>query len=454
MQLLQDLCKPDRCDRECVEACIQLHGQDTPLTFKDGDTSPTIENGCTLCLACVRACPYGALTSSFNDKRLKQKEERVRKRGGSQVQGRPYEVSDSYEQFSEKDMIFARVYNDPEFKHYDKDEFYGSPRMISKGLPGYSRVERDMAAAGWNLYDSRKSVTGPLLGDTHKEQEAVESSAAKTQAMTRAAKNAARMFGAALAGIAEIDRRWLYAADRSGEPYNIPETIDRAIVMAIEMDHEGISTSPAFPSALSTAIGYSKMAFVEIELTAFIRRLGYRAVPCGNDIALSVPLAIDAGLGQYGRHGLLITKEYGPRVRIAKVLTDMPLLPDRPDTGFCDAVVRFCETCEKCANHCPSQSIPNGVPQTWNGETRSNNPGVKKWYVNPETCYGFWMENGSDCSNCIRSCPYNKRDGLLHRSVLRVVRHLPLMNRLVLLFDDIMGFGQQKAPGTLWRKFS
>ncbi|UCH04776.1 MAG: reductive dehalogenase [Candidatus Thorarchaeota archaeon] len=454
MQLLEDLCKPDQCDRECVEACIQLHGHDALLTFTDGDGFPTIENGCTLCLACVRACPYGALTSSFSDEPPKQKKDRVRKQGGLQVRERPYVVSDSYEQFSEKDMIFARVYNDPAFEHYNKDEFYGSPRMISKGLPGYSGVERDMAAAGWILYDSRKSVTGPLLDDAQEEDKATEQSRAKTRAMTRAVKNAARMYGAALAGIAEIDRRWLYTGDRSGELYDIPETIDRAIVMAIEMDYEGISTSPAFPSALSTAVGYSKMAFVEIELSAFIRRLGYRAIPCGNDIALSVPLAIDAGLGQYGRHGLLITKEYGPRVRIAKVLTDMPLLPDRPDTGFCDAVIRFCETCEKCADHCPSKSIPNGVTQTWDGDTRSNNPGVKKWYVNPETCYGFWMENGSDCSNCIRSCPYNKRNGLLHRSVLWVVRHLPWMNRLVLVFDDVMGYGNQKAPGTLWRKFS
>jgi len=453
MQILEDLCKPNQCDRECVEACIQLHGEDSPLRFTDDDGFPTVENGCTLCLACVRACPFGAITSSFADEHQKQRKDGARRYRGPRVPERPYVVSDSYERFSEKDMIFARVYNDPAFEHYNKDEFYGSPRMISKGLPGYSRVERDMAAAGWNLYDSRKSVTGPLLGGTQKEQEKVEPSAAKTRAMTRAVKNAARMYGAALAGIAEIDRRWLYTADRSGEPYEIPESIDRAIVMAIEMDYEGISTSPAFPSALSTAVGYSTMAFVEIELTAFIRRLGFRAVPCGNDIALSVPLAIDAGLGQYGRHGLLITKEYGPRVRIAKVLTDMPLLPDRPDTGFCDAVVRFCETCEKCAHHCPSKSIPKGKTRTWEGETLSNNPGTKKWFVNPETCYGFWMENGSDCSNCIRSCPYNKRDGLLHRSILWVVRRFPLMNRLVLMFDDLMGYGEQKAPGMLWRKF-
>ncbi len=454
MQVLEDLCKSDKCDRECVEACIQIHGQDAPIWLLDGDSFPTVGNRCTFCLACVRACPYGAWSSSFTYKHQSKRKDKTRKYRGPRVRDQPYEVSDTYKRFSEEDMIFARVCNDPEFEHYNKDEFYGSSRMISKRLPGYSSVERDMAAAGWNLYDSRESVTGPLLGDIHKEQEKAESSAAKTIAMTRAVKNAARMYGAALVGIAEIDIRWLYTADRSGEPYDIPESIDRAIVMAIEMDYEGLSTSPAFPSALSTAVGYSTMAFVEIELAAFIRRLGFRAVPCGNDIALSVPLAIDAGLGQYGRHGLLITKEYGPRVRIAKVLTDMPLLTDRPDTDFCNAVIRFCKTCEKCAHHCPSKSIPSGDTRTWNGETRSNNPGVKKWYVNPVTCYGFWMENGSDCSNCIRSCPYNKRNGLLHRSVLWVVRHLPWMSRLVLFFDDVMGYGAQKPPRILWRKFS
>lgn len=49
-----------------------------------------------------------------------------------------------------------------------------------------------------------------------------------------------------------------------------------------------------------------------------------------NDTALAIPYAIKAGLGEYGRHGLLITPEYGPRVRIGKIFTDMPLAHDVP----------------------------------------------------------------------------------------------------------------------------
>jgi hypothetical protein len=87
-----------------------------------------------------------------------------------------------------------------------------------------------------------------------------------------------------------------------------------------------------------------------------------------------------------------------------------------------------------------------GKEQGWTGATKSNNPGVKKWFVNPETCYGFWIENGSDCSNCIRSCPYTKKDGLLHRMILWGVRYFPWLNRLVLKFDDLIGYGKQKKP--------
>ena len=37
-----------------------------------------------------------------------------------------------------------------------------------------------------------------------------------------------------------------------------------------------------------------------------------------------------AGLGEYGRLGLLITPEFGPRVRIGKIFTDLPLSHDEP----------------------------------------------------------------------------------------------------------------------------
>jgi hypothetical protein len=46
-----------------------------------------------------------------------------------------------------------------------------------------------------------------------------------------------------------------------------------------------------------------------------IRLLGYQAVPSGNDTGLTIPLCVDAGMGEPTRSGLRIAKEYGPRAR-------------------------------------------------------------------------------------------------------------------------------------------
>jgi reductive dehalogenase len=354
---------------------------------------------------------------------------------------------------SEADTIFARVQFDSEYEFYHQTEFAGAERMISKGIPGYGRFEHELSIAAWKLYDSRHSIKRPGIGLDPEAQEDGEKLVSDPNMLTDMVKKASLFFGAGLVGVAEIDNNWLYTHNRKDELYDVPESYTHAVVMAIEMDYDAIATSPTFTSSAATGLGYSMMTFIEAELAAFIQRMGYNAMTCGNDVGMSVPLAIDAGLGQYGRHGLLITKPYGPRIRIAKVLTDMPLISDSPDFDFCKAVVRFCETCEKCAQTCPSQSIPFGKERTWEGTTKSNNPGIKKWYVNVETCYGFWVENGSECSNCIRSCPYNKRDGFMHRSVMWFVQHLPWLNRLIVKMDDLVGYGKQKSGEIFWKKY-
>jgi hypothetical protein len=93
------------------------------------------------------------------------------------------------------------------------------------------------------------------------------------------------------------------------------------------MDYTLMRTAPAYGENAATGRGYSMMAYVASSVVHFIRDLGYKAIPCGNDTALSVPMAIDAGLGELGRHGILIAPKYGPRIRISKVFTDLPLGP-------------------------------------------------------------------------------------------------------------------------------
>jgi epoxyqueuosine reductase len=173
-------------------------------------------------------------------------------------------------------------------------------------------------------------------------------------------------------------------------------------------------------------------------VATFIRGLGYRAIPSGNDTGPTVPLALAAGLGELGRMGLLITEEFGPRVRLCKVFTDLPLAFDdyRPF-----GVTEFCKSCKKCAKHCPSRAISNDGP-TMQGPSLSNHSGVEKWYIDPEKCFMFWVKNWMDCNNCVRVCPFNKLPGKLHEFVRYSIRNFPVFNRLWLYLDDLVGYGR------------
>ena len=215
--------------------------------------------------------------------------------------------------------------------------------------------------------------------------------------MSSIVKHAAHQLGAAMTGICKLDTKWLY----HGVP--VPEDIQYAVVMAVEMDAHGIAASPAVPAAVATGIGYSKMAFMLAILGEFIRNLGYSALQCGNDTALSIPLAIEAGLGELGRNGLLITPHYGSRVRLCKILTNLPLELDHP-ISF--GVKDFCTTCKLCAQHCETDAISLDDDPSFTTTCKSNNPGAHKWYVNAEKCYLYWCENSIDCSSCITVCPY------------------------------------------------
>ncbi len=283
-----------------------------------------------------------------------------------------------------------------------------------------------------------------------------------------AVRHAALFYGASLAGIAELNPLWLYAdhyaptrdnaeravpvqsegdrLDRGGDAWYIPQSMNRVIALAFEEYYFGIANSPGRLASAATGDGYSRMAVTSSTLADFIRGLGYRALPAGNGVGLSIPMAIDAGLGQLGRLGLLITPKYGPRVRLAKVITDMPLVPNSPiDFG----VTEFCDICMLCADECPSGAITDG-PRTWEGKSVSNNPGTHKWYVEPEKCYDF---NGFSCSNCKRCCPFNKpNDSWLHRMIREVVAgRIRPADRVMVRLDQVSGYGRQLEDTEFWR---
>jgi epoxyqueuosine reductase len=362
--------------------------------------------------------------------------------------------------FDQRNDMFRRSRYDPEWIER-AGTFYGPAQVRDKA--GYTQEDYALRDAAWYVEDFFAMGT---LGSGHTGLYAWENldpegtgtppdlkiDASDPAEVASRVKRAARLFGASLVGICELDRQWLYSHvsnDLTGEytPLEIPEAYRYAIAMAIEMNYGLIQTTPTAGASAATGLGYSKMAFVAGLLAQFIRKLGYKAIPCGNDTALSIPIAIEAGLGELGRNGLLITEKFGPRVRLCKVFTDLPIVPDEPHFF---GVTEFCRSCMKCAEHCPSRAI-SFEERTTEAPTVSSNPGVLKWPINPEQCLKFWVANHTDCANCIRVCPYNQQEGWHHDLVRATIKNGPWLSPLFLWLADVLGYGKQLDPVTIWQ---
>jgi reductive dehalogenase len=171
-----------------------------------------------------------------------------------------------------------------------------------------------------------------------------------------------------------------------------------------------------------------------------IRRLGYPArahISESNYQVMATPLAWKAGLGEVGRMGILITKKYGPRIRLGVITTDLPLIPDE-QTVF--GVQNFCKKCRKCAENCPSKAIPSGEKLEENR--------VLKWVIKREECYRYWRKVGTDCACCIMVCPYSKPNNLLHNIIRNLISGSSAAQTISVKGDDFFygRYPKKKQP--------
>ena len=361
-------------------------------------------------------------------------------------------VVGAVKRFNQKNELFKRLRWDTSLKNM-AEGFFGTIQPRNK--LGYSHKDLALREAAW--YIEEAFAHGCRIHNSGLfswEDELAETSCIPTdiklgitdiEKTTKDVKKVAKLFGASLVGIAMLDENWLYSHTYNTLTNEVKEldfSIDckYAIVLAFEMDYEMVKTSPTWLAQSTEGIEYSRMPFTASMLAQFIRGLGYRAIPSGNDTAISIPLAIDAGLGELGRNGLLITRKFGPRVRLAKVFTNLPLRANEPAKL---GITGFCQTCGKCAVHCPGQAIIDGE-RTTEGHNVSTSTGTLKWPINAEKCFSFWARNEGSCMSCIRVCPFNKAPGFIHDIAWWLVKYFDIVDSPLVKIDDLIGYGKQK----------
>ena len=360
--------------------------------------------------------------------------------------------------FNQKNDVFKRSTWDEKILPYGK-RYYEEIEFQQK--VGFQKLDYVFTNAAWNVernfgFGNRRSNSGLYSWDeipakTRRIAEKWGVVKKSPEEMSRIIKKVAKFLGADLVGICRVHPNWVYSHEfnvltKEHYPIEIPEGCHNAIVMTIPMDYDAIRSAPSGIASAATGLGYSQMAFVTNLLATFVRGLGYRAIPSGNDTAISIPLAMAAGLGEYSRMGLLVTEKFGPRVRLCKVFTDLPLQCDsyRPF-----GVVEFCKTCKRCATDCTPQAISCG-DMTEEGPTVSNHSGVLKWYVNGEKCFAFWAKNRMSCTICMRVCPFNKALGIIHDVVRGVIKKTTLFNRSFVWMDALLGYHRPYPSERFW----
>ena len=353
------------------------------------------------------------------------------------------EFNQPKDQIDEREIIFARARLEPGTPEY---ESYYQNHPIQKSQDDASReqqgllspqarfmdpLHRASAVGSFSLTEAlREAVDGPVADK--KNQSSAED-------LTKIVKKLAKYYGALDCGITVLKPAHIYShigrgTGKYGDKVHLDHTF--AIAFTVEMDYEMTGYGPNAPVVMESARQYVESARVSIQLAAAIRDLGFptRAHIDGNYRVIAPLVARDAGLGEIGRMGLLMTPLQGPRVRVGVVTTEIPLIPDgyRGEPSMLD----FCRICKKCAHNCPSQSIPT--------DEREISNGVLRWKINPETCYHYWTIVGTDCGRCLAVCPYSHPDNLLHNLVRWGIKRSGTFRRAALFLDDF--FYGKKPP--------
>jgi len=288
---------------------------------------------------------------------------------------------------------YSRYYGGNPLKKEKDDEIRALPGLGSDESPTYDPLRSPVADAIFRMLSSLR----PLAEGTPSGLPQVRD----PDILTRWVKGLAGYLGADDAGVAAM-KHGIYYSHRGrheetwGHPVN--EDLPFALVIVTSMDPGMIHRGPLAPEMVETASGYLRAAVTAIAAAGAIREMGYnaRAHTDGNYLLVASRAAVGAGLGVFGRSGLVIHRKFGPCIRLSAVTTDMPLIPDKMDTAA-DVVRDFCGICGRCARFCPGRAIPEG-----DSVHERENP----WPLNVEKCYGTWRRMGSDCGVCISACPF------------------------------------------------
>lgn len=204
-------------------------------------------------------------------------------------------------------------------------------------------------------------------------------------------RSKARELGFGEIGFTRYDKRYTFKVKKGWVRF------EHAVCLAYEQDYRQTQTIPSMEAEYAHYGAYEEENKQGILLAEYIREKGYRAqIHSPNDnSAPYIPMFVEAGLGQLGANGQLLSPHFGSRSRLMIITTDAPVDYDSPvDYG----IHKFCDICQVCVNRCPGRALVK-EKVWWRGAEKN-----KLMY---ERCRPV-MAKYEGCGVCMKVCPIQR----------------------------------------------
>jgi len=151
--------------------------------------------------------------------------------------------------------------------------------------------------------------------------------------------------------------------------------------------------------------GYFPLTVIALRVTQFLESRGFKAVSFFSSSYKR--LAQLAGFGNYGKNALIINPTFGPWIRLAPILTNAEMTPDKPfETDLCG-------TCDNCVKACPVNALTPYKVDDAKCLVGVHLSGVEvSKYEEAIELFEPTMSRHSHlmCTECQKACKYGKRD--------------------------------------------
>ena len=151
---------------------------------------------------------------------------------------------------------------------------------------------------------------------------------------------------------------------------------------------------------------YERLSAGAARLALSLVEAGHRATPLTYEDSLSLldlkVAAGRAGLGVRGPNNLVITRRFGPRVRLGAVLTALALQADAPLNDY------YCVCCSRCITACPTAALsPAGFDRSRCIAEFAPGPEIAalQRQIDPHPT----PNSRRQCTACIDACPIGKK---------------------------------------------